>query len=173
MSVEETQLVPAKSPPGPMISKSGELPGHEISRDEAALILGFRVQGLTYLEISAKTGLTISEIRSACRFGRQQGALRDTIEFLDNECVPQAVENVVDALRDPTNANHWRATEKVLDGRGAFQKFGSQKSGAAAGGHELPPLQINIIAPGGGEVPTVIINSDQGSVVGAGHKDGA
>ena len=101
--------------------------------------------------------------------GRQQGALRDTIEILDQECLPQAVDNVVAALRDKEHPNHWRATEKVLDGRGAFRKFDPGKGGA--GGHELPPLQINIIAPGGGQVPTVIVNSEQGSVVGSEHQD--
>lgn len=160
-------------PESPLISASGELPARILANDEMALMIGLRFQGCTTREIAARVGCTLDQVRQRLALARQRGQLRDTLEVLDNVAVPAAVDNLITALNDPKDANHWRATEKTLDGRGAFRKFSNRdQTGAGVGGAQaLPPLQINIITPNGDAMPTVIVNSEQGSVVGTPRSD--
>lgn len=169
----DTQAI-ERAAPGPLISKTGEQPElnippgnpglpDELYQDRAIICLALRLEGYTYKEIEARTGLSDEQVRYACRKARRAGTLRDSLDLIDNEAVPQAVENLITLLR----SNDKEATFKVLDGRGVFRKFNNNKNeGGVAGVSGVPPLQINILSPTGGALPTIIVNSEKGSVVG-------
>mgnify|MGYP002784008434 FL=1 len=96
-----------RAAPGVLISKSGELPEpnipppigrplpDELFEDRALIVLALRLEGYTYKEIQEKTGLSEQQVRYACRKARQAGKLRDVVDLIDNEAVPQAVENLL------------------------------------------------------------------------------
>lgn len=172
---------PAKpeTPETPLVSKTGASPepydpsGNlaiggvplpaELYEDRALIVLALRLEGYTYQEIQDKTGLSANAVRYACRKARAAGKLRDVVDLIDNEAVPQAVENLITLLR----ANDKDATFKVLEGRGVLRKFSNNRNdGGGPVSSGPPPLQINIISPDGGALPTVIVNSERGSVVG-------
>jgi hypothetical protein len=167
-----------RSAPGALISKTGELPEPNLPpvsaglpdslyEERALICLALRLEGYTYKEIEARTGLSDEQVRYACRKARRAGKLRDVIDIIDNEAVPQAVENLLDYLRKGDK----EATFKILDGRGVFRKFNNNKNEGGAGQSGIPPLQINILSPSGGELPTVIVNSEKGSVVGTPYQE--
>jgi hypothetical protein len=176
----DNQAIAAKAAPGPLISKTGEQPEPlnpippvypglppELYEERSLIVLALRLEGYTYEEIEAKTGLSKDQVRYACRKARQAGKLRDVIDLIDNEAVPQAVENLLTLLRDKDKD----ATFKILDGRGVFRRFNNNKSEGGPGATGIPPLQINIIAPNGRDLPNVIVNSEKGSIVGTAYEE--
>ncbi len=179
--MSDNQGIAERAAPGPLISKTGDQPelnlpplneglSPELYEERALICLALRLEGYTYEEIEQKTKLSIQQIRYACRKARRAGRLRDTIELIDNEAVPQAVENLLSLLRKEDR----EATFKVLDGRGVFRKFNNNKNeGGGPMGAGVPPLQINILSPTGGALPTVIVNSEKGSVVGTPYEEEA
>jgi len=170
------EAVPAATP---VVSKTGQEPPPRLDNggatnslpdslyaDRYAVVVALRMEGYTQQEIADKTGLTLWQIQNACHRARQNGRLRDVLDMIDNTAVPQAVDNLVEGLRKGDK----EYTLEVLKGRGAFRKF-SDKPGAGAGAMALPPLQINILTPQGGQVPTVIVNSEKGAVIGTPRDD--
>lgn len=140
----------------------------ELYKDRAIIVLALRLEGYSYQEIQNKTGLSKTQVKFACRKARRAGQLKDVIDLIDDEVVPQALENLREALDDPKHAHHWEATSETLHGRGVFRNFNNSKTEGGVGESRLPPLQINIINPGGGtELPNVIVNSERGSVIGS------
>lgn len=172
---------PERAAPGVLISKSGEQPEpipygtggggvrlpDELYEDRALIVLALRLEGYCYDDIAAKTGLSKGQIQHACMKARRAGKLRDVIDLIDNEAVPQAAENLVKFLRDGDK----EATFKVLEGRGVLRRHSNNRTegGLVPGG--VPPLQINILSATGGALPTVIVNSEKGSVVGTPYED--
>lgn len=168
----------------PVISKSGEAPENlstppvnngilpdALFEDRAVICIALRMEGYTYKEIQEKTSLTETQVRYALRRARAAGRLRDVLDLVDNEAVPQAVENLITVLRDPKHEKFWDATEKTLDGRGVFRRFNNNKVEGGGVGNQLPALQINILTRDGKEMPTVIVNSEKGSVFGSPRED--
>lgn len=166
--------------PAGFVSKTGELPvptpgntalynpglPDELYEDRALIVLAMRQDGYTAKEICAKTGLSQEAVRYAMRKARQSGRLRDVIDLIDNEAVPQAVENLMMKLRKNAETEEFGDAEvQLLKGRGVFQNFNKNPSGAGAGS-TLPALQINFIQNGGGELPSIIVNSESGEVLG-------
>jgi hypothetical protein len=164
--------------PSPVVSKTGEPPPPAVQSppnnslpegiyaDRYAIVIALRAEGYTHKEIAEKTGLSIWQIQTACHKARQSGQMRDALDMIDNSALPQAVDNLLEGLRKGDK----EYTLEVLKGRGAFRKF-SDKPGAGVGALSLPPLQINILTPAGGNVPTVIINSEKGAVIGTPRDD--
>lgn len=142
-----------------------ELP-EELYADRATVVVALRLEGYSYAEIQERTGLTVTQIRYACRKARAAGKLQDVLQLVDNEAVPQAVENLVDKLR----AGDWEATRETLRGRGVFRNFSHNKNEGTPG-VTLPNLNIEIVNPSGGALPTVIVNTDRGAVVGTERED--
>jgi hypothetical protein len=173
---------PGATPPrieSPAISKTGELPAdwvppatvglpEELYAERAAIVVALKAEGYTNKEITATTGLSLWQIRYACRQARKRGDLQDVISDLSHRALPQAVENLVDALEDPENVNHWKATEETLHGLGAFK---SHKNNVNEGSGATAPLQIAFVMQGGGDVPTVIVNSTRGEIGGTPRQD--
>jgi hypothetical protein len=171
---EEPQLPLA----GALVSKTGEEPTPyvatppvdpgfpaELFEDRALIVLAMRQDGYTTDEIVEKTKLTIGQVRYAMFKARQSGKLRDVIDLIDNEAVPQAVENLLKKLRKNNETNEFGDAEiQVLKGRGVFQNFNKNQGGP--GGTVLPNLQINFINKDGGDLPAIIVNSDSGEVLG-------
>jgi len=174
----ETAPAPMKAL-GPLVTKTGAQPEPNILTggrpglpqalydDRATIILALRLDGYTTDEICEKTGLGVDQVRYAMRKARQAGRLRDVIDLVDNEAVPQAVENLLKKLRKNALTDEFGEAElQILKGRGVFQNFNKNQNPGGGGGNQLPPLQINFISPGGGELPTIIVNSDSGEVIG-------
>lgn len=161
-----------------VISKDGSDPtpqGQDIlpeivTQERALVVLALRLEGHSYDDIEKLTKLSKDQIRYALRKARAGGKLRDVLDLVTHEAVPQAVENLIAILRDPANANHWDATEKTLAGTGVFQRYGHMKGGVAPGA-QVPPLQVNFISANGGPMPTVIVNSERGAVIGTPRED--
>lgn len=163
-----------------IVSKTGELPakvGPAVPKkfqplpDEKLLhVAALRVEHYTVKQISDITGLDKGQVHYALAKARTLGKLVDIPTIMDTEAVPSAVENFLDAIRDPEHPQHWRATEKTLEGRGVLRRH--ERSGGGGGAH-LPSLQVNIINPQGGDLPTVAViqNSEKGSVIGAERLD--
>lgn len=140
----------------------------KLYEDRALICIALRTDGYSYQEIQNKTGLSKWQVKDACRRARRAGNLRDVIDLIDDEVVPQAIENLREALDDPKHPNHWTATSETLHGRGVFRNFSNNKNEGGIAEARLPPLQINIINPGGGtDLPAVIVNSERGSVIGS------
>lgn len=168
-------------PKGRLVSKTGALPEpprggtlppyqglpDALYEDRAVLVLALRLEGYNYVEIQKKTGLSTEQVRYACRRARQAGKLRDVIDLIDNEAVPQAVENLNDLLQKGDK----EATFEVLKGRGAFRRYSNDKQVGGIAATSIPALHINILTPAGGEMPTVIVNSDRGAVIGTPRED--
>ncbi len=157
--------------PGPQTSPPTHGLPDELYGDRATIVLALRLDGFSYDEIATKTGLSKEQIRYACRKARTAGKLRDVIDLIDNEAVPQAVDNLNAMLQDSKHPSHEMATFETLKGRGAFRRFSGDKIGGGGLTAGIPPLQINILTPSGGELPTVIVNSDRGAVIGAPRED--
>lgn len=166
----------------PVVSKHGEEPtvhtlrggsiglSPEIYEDRATVCVALRMEGYSYPEIQEKTGLSDCQVRYACRKARAAGRLRDVLDLVDNEAVPQAVENLVKYLREPDTEMGQKATMKTLSGRGVFRNFAHNKNESAPG-VTLPQLNIEIVSPVGGGVPTVVVNNERGAVIGVEKDD--
>lgn len=137
-------------------------------RERGAIIVALKAQGYTYTEIAEATGLTVWQIRYTCRRARAANELSDVVADLSHRALPQAVENLVSALEDPKDPNHWKATEETLHGLGAFK---SHKNNVNEGSGAVSPLQIAFIMQGGGDVPNVIVNSPRGEIGGTPRQD--
>jgi len=154
-----------------LVSNAPHALSDELYEDRFLICLALRLEGYTVEEIQEKTGLTLRQVQYACMKARRAGKLRDVIDVIENDAVPQAVENLRTALNNPEHEHWWDATTETLHGRGVFRRFNTQKTDGG-GGDALPNLQIAIINPGGGaELPTVIVNSQVGSVVGVARED--
>lgn len=138
----------------------------ELYADRATVVVALRLEGYSYAEIEERTGLTLPQIRYACRKARAAGKLQDVLQLVDNEAVPQAVENLVAKLQ----AGDWDATRETLRGRGVFRNFSHNKNEGTPG-VQLPNLNIEIVSPSGGALPTVIVNTERGAVVGTERED--
>jgi hypothetical protein len=174
---------PAPAPRTALISKDGEIPvyapgrepgsvGHPILtealwKERGAIVMALRAQGYTYPEIQEATGLGLGIIRAACRKAREAGALSETLLMIENEAVPQAVDNLVAQLR---KGEFGDAEMAVLKGRGVFQNYSRNKA-EGGDGARLPPLQIAFISATGDALPTVIVNSPTGAVFGKPRED--
>jgi hypothetical protein len=179
---DDTTAAPEK-PAGVLVSKTGAQPEpaapptgaalpQALYDDRATIILALRLDGYTTDEICEKTGLGMDQVRYALRKARAAGKIRDVIDLIDNEAVPQAVENLLKKLRQNALSDEFGDAEvQLLKGRGVFQNFNKNKN-EGGGDARQPTLNIAFINPAGGtELPTVIVNSDTGSVIGKPRED--
>jgi hypothetical protein len=135
----------------------------ELYKERGAIVVALKAQGYSYNEVSEATGLTVWQVRYACRRARAANELIDSVADLSHRALPQAIDNLVTALENPTDPNHWKATEETLHGLGAFK---SHKNNVNEGSGAVSPLQIAFVMQGGGDVPTVIVNSPRGEIGG-------
>lgn len=162
---EELPTTPYYSEARLEAAQAAQITKQELAEDRAIVVTALRARGYTYREIAEETGLSLAQIQVATRRARMAGQLRETLDMVDHDAVPQAVDNLVTALRDPDHERWWEATTEVLHGRGVLQRHSrTQDTRDPATG--VPPLQINILAPEGGTFPTVIVNSPRGAILG-------
>lgn len=140
----------------------------ELYAQRAILVVALRAEGHTTKEICEMTKLTPWQVKYACRQARRENQLQDVVADLSHRALPQATENLIDALEDPANPNHWKATEETLHGLGAFK---SHKNNVNEGSGAAMPLNIVFNMNGGGDVPTVIVNSPRGEIGGTPRQD--
>lgn len=169
----------------PAISKLGEAPPTKgtlenlqreggkplpdaLYQERAAIVVALRNEGYTNKEIAEATGLTHGQVKYALIRARAANQIQDVATFLANRALPQAAENLVRALEDDKDENHWRATEKTLEGLGAFK---SHKNTVQEGTGTVQSLNVVFQMLGGGDIPTVIVNGPRGEIGGVPRVD--
>ncbi len=129
-------------------------------------MIALRVIGYSYKKISESLGVEMTEVRRVLGEARRLSKLSDVGPLLENIALPQAVDNLVDALEDPKSSHHMAATLATLRGRGAFRNF--ERSDNV---DMQVQLSINIEQPAG-ITPANQPNVIEGSVVGIPRKVG-
>lgn len=136
--------------------------------ERAAIIVALKTEGYTSKEICDITQLSLEQVKYALIKARREGKLQDVVADLSHRALPRAVENLMEALENPDNPFHFKATEATLEGLGAFK---SHKNNVNEGSGGPAPLQIAFVMQGGGDVPTVVINSSRGEIGGTPRQD--
>lgn len=116
------------------------------------------MQGLTYKEIAAETGLSPKTVENYLHAARQRANLRDVPDLLEHVALPQAVDNLIEGLRN----GHEKYTLATLKGRGAFSSH--SKSDATVNGSASMTLSIKVEMPEGAAVRD--IDALEGEIVG-------
>lgn len=146
------------------LSASQSLP-HELYAARVAIVAALKSEGYTRKQIAKSLGMTLSGVHWCVKKARERELLKagmaETMELLENEALPLAVEGLLADLKKG-NQEAYLAT---LRGKGLLRNYNQVKNEGGGGAANLA-FQFNFVTPDGRTIESPAVPELKGQVFG-------
>ncbi len=143
---------------------------HELYAARVAIVAALKTENYTRKQIAEALGMTQGGVHWCIRKARERELLKngmaETIELLENEALPLAVEGLLKDLRKGNQA----AYLATLQGKGLLRNYNQVKNEGGGGGANLA-FQFNFVTPDGKAIERPALPELPGQVFGVERTD--
>lgn len=163
------EALPPFAPGGQEMQKAAaearQLP-HELYAARVAIVAALKTEGYTRKQIAKALQMTQAGVHWCIRKARERELLKagmaETLELLENEALPLAVEGLLNDLRKGNQA----AYLATLQGKGLLRSYNQVKNEGGSGGGTSMAFQFNFVTPDGQAIERPDVPELKGQVFG-------